>query len=85
MASRGFNGGVVTAGVFLVALGVFFLLLEAGIVELDIKYVAPAVLIVLGLWIVMRGLRVGPTPTKQDIPNDGSFETYRPRRPPPTP
>jgi hypothetical protein len=81
VASRGFNTFTVGAGALLVALGVVFLLVEADIIEIKLQYVAPIVLILVGLFVLLRGFRADATWSKQEGDDDGTFASMRPRRP----
>ncbi len=81
MSARGTNPTIVVAGIVLVGLGVLFLLMEMDVVRLEFKYVAPIVLIAVGLLVLVRGVSAGPRWTKQEQPGDGTFDSMRPRRP----
>ncbi len=81
MASRGFNTLTVAAGAVLVGLGVVFLLVEADVIEVKLQYVAPVVLILVGLFVLLRGFQRGASWTKEESEDDGSFASMRPRRP----
>ncbi|HEX2241378.1 MAG TPA: hypothetical protein VHJ82_09590 [Actinomycetota bacterium] len=81
MAARGFSTLTVLAGIVLVGLGVVFILAEADIIEIKFQYVAPVVLILVGLFVLARGFQPGATWRKQEVDDDGTFASMRPRRP----
>ncbi len=81
MASRGFSTFTVMAGAVLVALGVVFILAEADIIEIKFQYVAPVILILIGLLVLVRGFSPGATWRKEEVDDDGTFASMRPRRP----
>ncbi len=81
MAARGFSTLTVLAGMILVGLGVIFILAEADIIEIKFQYVAPVILILVGLFVLARGFTPGPTWRKQEVDDDGTFASMRPRRP----
>ncbi|MFN2527017.1 MAG: hypothetical protein ABR505_12280 [Actinomycetota bacterium] len=81
MASRGFNAFTVIAGAVLVGLGIVFFLAEADVIEIKFQYVAPVVLILIGLLVLFRGFQSGATWRKEEADDDGTFASMRPRRP----
>jgi hypothetical protein len=82
MASRrSADWGVVGAGIVLVGLGVFFTLVLFDVLDFStLRYVAPILLILLGLFVVMRGFNAGGW-AKGDDSSAATFEGYRPRSP----
>lgn len=81
MAARGFSTFTVLTGAVLAGLGIVFLLAEADIIEVKFQYVAPVILILVGLFVLVRGFQPGATWRKQEADDDGTFESVRPRRP----
>lgn len=72
---------VVAAGVVLVVLGGFFFLVILDIVSFSsLKYVAPILLVLVGLFVVMRGFNSGGWDKGSDTSAE-TFQGYRPRRP----
>jgi hypothetical protein len=73
--------GVVVAGIVLVALGGFFFLVILDVVSFSaLKYVAPIVLVLVGLFVLMRGFTSGGWEKGVDT-SAPTFDDYRPRRP----
>jgi uncharacterized membrane protein HdeD (DUF308 family) len=72
---------VVAAGVVLVVLGGFFFLVLLDVLELSVlKYVAPILLVVVGVLVLMRGFNSGGRDKGSDA-SAGTFQDYHPRRP----
>ena len=82
MASRrNADRGVVVAGIVLVGLGVFFMLVLFDVVEFStLKYVAPILLVLVGLFLVFRGFNAGGWEKGTDT-SAPTFDAYHPRRP----
>jgi uncharacterized membrane protein HdeD (DUF308 family) len=72
---------VVVAGAVLIVLGVFFFLVILDVVSFSsLKYVAPILLVLVGLFVLMRGFNSGSWDKGTDT-SAGTFQDYRPRRP----
>lgn len=72
---------VVAAGVVLVVLGGFFLLVLLDVLEFSVlRYVAPILLVLVGVFVIMRGLH-GAGWDKGSDASAGTFQDYHPRRP----
>jgi hypothetical protein len=82
MASRrNADWSVVSAGIVLVVLGGFFFLVLLDVIEFSsLKYVAPILLVLVGLFVLMRGFSSGGWVKGTDS-SAATFEDYRPRRP----
>ena len=82
MASRrGADLTVVIAGVILVVLGIFFFLVLLDVLEFEtLKYVAPIALVLIGLFVLMRGFNTGGWDKGTDN-SAPTFQEYHPRRP----
>lgn len=60
MMDEGYNRAAIAAGAFFVVVGAAFLLEELGVFEVNVGYVLPVLLILLGLGVLISGRRRQP-------------------------
>jgi hypothetical protein len=60
MMDGGYNRAAIAAGAFFVVVGTAFLLEELGVFEVNVGYVLPVLLILLGLGVLLTGRRRQP-------------------------
>lgn len=78
---RNADWGVVVAGIVLMGLGVFFILVLFEVLEFEtLKYVAPILLVLVGLYVMFRGFNAGGWDKGADS-TASTYDAYRPRRP----
>jgi hypothetical protein len=69
MNTRGFDRTALVAGLFFVAAGILFLLDQIEVIDLQLTYVGPILLIVLGIAVLVGSLRRRRGP-------EGATQTY---------
>jgi hypothetical protein len=60
MTNQGYSRGAVVAGAVFVVIGAVFLLEEVGVLDIDLGYLLPVLLIALGVAVLLSGRRRPP-------------------------